>query len=199
MAAKHAVLGLVIERADHGYELARRLQDRCGPWAWSRPTVYKALEDLDESKYVCALGGARAASNSPPRTVYEATPRGVDYFGEWMFGEAAMEASRFELELKIMLARPHELPTLIDMTWKHEHECVERLAVLGRETRRAQSDDSGDGDALSWADVGELWTKGNEIKRLRLRVECLQEGRRTMQMFLDRTTGTSSHRPRQGG
>jgi len=191
MAAKQAVLGLVIERPDYGYELAKRLQERCGPWAWSRQSVYKALDELAESKHVRALG---AASRDQRRTVFEATSAGIDYFGSWMFDQAAMEASRSELELKIVLARPHELPKLIEMTWAHEQQCVDRLAALARQAQAVQS-----GGALSWPDVGEMLVRDIEIKRLRLRVECLQEARRTMQLFLDRTAEPSSHRPRHAG
>jgi DNA-binding PadR family transcriptional regulator len=194
MAAKQAVLGLVIERPDYGYELAKRLQERCGPWAWSRQAVYKALDELAESKHVRALGAADAASRDQRRTVFEATPAGIDYFGSWMFDQAAMEASRSELELKIVLARPHELPKLIEMTWAHEQQCVDRLAALARQAQAVES-----GGALSWPDVGEMLVRDIEIKRLRLRVECLQEARRTMQLFLDRTAGPSSRRPRHAG
>jgi DNA-binding PadR family transcriptional regulator len=195
MAAKHAVLGLVIERPDYGYELAKRLQERCGPWAWTRQAVYKALEDLEESKHVRALDRERVIlGGEQRRTVYEATPGGIDYFDSWMCGTAAMEASRSELELKIVLARPHELPVLIDMTWVHEQRCVDRLAALARQAQVAVP-----GGVASWPDAGEMLVRDTEIKRLRLRVECLQEARRTMQLFLERTAGPTSHRPRQAG
>jgi DNA-binding PadR family transcriptional regulator len=199
MASKHAVLALVIERPDYGYDLAKRLDERCGPWAWSRQAVYKALEELAEDKHVRtrehvrARGEARATGRNQ-RTVYEATPGGIDYFDSWMFDPAAMETSRPELELKIVLARSHELPTLIEMTWAHEQQCVDRLAALAREAQGAES-----GGALSWADVAEKLVRDTEIKRLRLRVECLQEARRTMQLFLDRTAEPSSRWPRRAG
>lgn len=194
MAAKQAVLGLVIERPDYGYELARRLQERCGPWAWSRQAVYKALDELAESKHVRALDRPPAASEDPRRIIYQATSGGVDYFGAWMFDSAAMEASRSELELKIVLARPHELAQLIDMTWTHEQQCVDRLGALARQVQQIDP-----GEASSWVQVGEMLVRDTEIKRLRLRVECLQEARRTMQVFLDRRAGPSSRRPRPAG
>jgi DNA-binding PadR family transcriptional regulator len=192
MASKHAVLGLVIERPDHGYELAKRLEERCGPWGWSRQAVYTALKELAESKHVRALGETQAASADQRRAVFEATPAGIDYFGSWMFDQAAMEVSHSELELKIVLARPRELPKLIEMTWAHEQQCVDRLAAMAREARASEP-----AGALSWLDIGEMLVKDTEIKRLRLRVECLQEARRTMQLFLDRAAGSAAHRPRQ--
>jgi DNA-binding PadR family transcriptional regulator len=194
MAAKQAVLGLVIEQPDYGYELAKRLQARCGPWAWSHPTVYKALKELAESKHVRPLDKSQAASDEPRRKVFEATPGGIHYFDAWMLGQVGMEASRSELELKIVLARPHQLPKLIDMTWAHEQQCVDRLAALARTTQQVES-----GGELSWPDVGEMLVRDTEIKRLRSQVEFLQEARRTMQLFLDRAAGSSSHRSRQTG
>ena len=187
MAAKQAVLGLVIERPDYGYELAKRLQERCGPWSWSRQAVYKALDELAESKHVHARGKGQARSGDQRRTVFEATQGGIDYFDSWMSDPATMEASRSELELKIVLARPRELPGLIEMTWAHEQQCVDRLATAARQTQAAESGDS----LLSWSDVGEMLVRDTEIKRLRMRIEWLQEARRTMQLFLDRATGTS--------
>lgn len=194
MAAKHAVLGLVIERPDYGYGLTKRLGDRCGPWTWTRQAVYKALEDLEEGKHVRPLDRERVIGGEERRTVYEATPGGIDYFDSWMCATAAIEPSRSELELKIALARPHELPVLIDMTWVHEQRCVDRLAALARKARAAEP-----GGIASWPDAGEMLVRDTEIKRLRLRVECLQEARRTMQLFLERTTGPNPqlHRPRQ--
>jgi DNA-binding PadR family transcriptional regulator len=191
MASKQAVLGLVIEHPDHGYELAKRLEERCGPWRWSRQAVYTALKELAKSKHVRALEGADAARRDQRRTVFKATPAGIDYFDSWMFDQAAMEVSHSELELKIVLARPHELPKLIEMTWAHEQQCVDRLAALARQAHAARS-----GGARSWSDVGEMLIRDTEIKRLRLRIECLQEARSTMQLFLDRAAGKSSHRPR---
>jgi DNA-binding PadR family transcriptional regulator len=193
MASKQAVLGLVIERPAHGYEIIRRMRERCGPSAWGRSTIYRALEELEKSKHVRALGDVEPRAVRP-RTVYEATPAGIGYFESWMCSQAAMEASRSELELKIVMARPHELPELIGMTWAHEQQCVYQLAALGRQTRGIES-----GGPLSWPDVGGTLVRDTEIRRLRSRIEFFQEARKTMKLFLDRTAGTSSRRPRQAG
>jgi DNA-binding PadR family transcriptional regulator len=138
MASKHAVLGLVIERPDYGYGLHKRLSQRCGPWAWSRAAVYAALEELSSAKLVSAdESDARQSSGRQARTIFSATPGGVAFFDEWIFGPSALEAPRQELELKLVMARPHELPRLIEMSLLQEQDCVERLAALAREARRA--------------------------------------------------------------
>jgi DNA-binding PadR family transcriptional regulator len=194
VASKQAVLGLVIECPDYGYNLAKRLKQRCGPGAWSRQSVYLALDELVETKHVRPRDEAQTMGEGQ-RIVYEATSGGVAYFQEWMFTPTAMEAPRDELELKIVLARPHELPKLIEMAWAQEQECVNKLATLTREAKRAES---GRGP-LSWSDVAEKLIRDNKTRRLRLRVECLQENREAMKLFLDRSAGPSSRRLRRAG
>jgi DNA-binding PadR family transcriptional regulator len=195
MAAKHAVLGLVIERPDHGYKLAKRLHERCGPCSWSPQAVYKSLVELADSKHVRARDTPPATKEDQRRTVYEATQGGIDYFAAWMCNPAALVASRSELELKIVLARPYELQALIEMTWAQEQQCVDRLATL---VRAAQGSDKSS-ETLSWSDIGVRLVGDTEIKRLRLRVEWLQEARGTMRLFLARTAERSPHRRPKAG
>ncbi|HTR88866.1 MAG TPA: PadR family transcriptional regulator [Solirubrobacteraceae bacterium] len=190
MASKHAVLGLVIERPDYGYGLYKRLADRCAPWAWSRPAVYAALEELSSAKLVSADESLYpAGSGGHARTIYSATPGGVSFFDEWMFGPSALEAPRRELELKLVMARPHELPRLVEMSLAQEQDCVERIAALAREARRAPG-----GSQHAWGEVAARLVRDTEVKQLRLRVEWLQEARSTMKLFLHQH-GTAPVRP----
>jgi DNA-binding PadR family transcriptional regulator len=190
MASKHAVLGLVIERPDYGYGLFKRLEERCGPWAWSRPSVYTALEELSRANLVSVIGQAKrsceaeGSGEKQGRAIYRATPWGVTFFEEWMFGPDALEAPRQELELKLAMARTHELPRLIDMTLVQEQTCVERLATLSREARRAPS-----AMPLSLPDVAARLVRDTEVQQLRLHVEWLQQARETMKPLLDRRPG----------
>src|SRR5580658_5223131 len=79
MSAKHAVLGLLIERPGYGYQLARRLDERFGSSAFAPSCVYSALDQLIRDELVRELrstdpGPARRGGQ---RIVYEATARGV--------------------------------------------------------------------------------------------------------------------------
>ena len=56
MSAKHAVLGLVIEQPGYGYQLARRLEVRCGAWGWEPSGVYSALDSLSREGNVRSVG-----------------------------------------------------------------------------------------------------------------------------------------------
>jgi DNA-binding PadR family transcriptional regulator len=81
-----AVLGLLVERARHGYDIAAEL----GPgapvgqvWRVARRFVYRALERLH------ALGLAaperdEPGDSGPPRTVFAATEAGAGALAEWL-------------------------------------------------------------------------------------------------------------------
>ena len=104
---KHAVLGLVIEQPSYGYKLAQRLEDRCGSWGWQRAGVYGALDQLARERLVVSLPQNDAADTgrAGARTIYEATPQGVDYFHDWLLESCSPSPLRQDLDLKILLSR----------------------------------------------------------------------------------------------
>src|SRR5579864_4716409 len=111
MSARHAVLGLVIERPGYGYELAQRLEERCGSWSWNATGVYGALDQLERDQHVRPTKerGSGASGRSAPRTIYESTPEGVDYFRDWILASSPSSPARQELDLKILLSGPEFL------------------------------------------------------------------------------------------
>ena len=102
MSAKHAVLGLVIERPGYGYQLGQRLEERCGSWRWESSGVYSALDQLERDGHVLSdrEKGSRGARRGAPRVIYEATPRGRDYFAEWVLAASPPRPARQELDLR---------------------------------------------------------------------------------------------------
>jgi DNA-binding PadR family transcriptional regulator len=81
-----AVLGVLVEKARHGYDIAAALQPGTplgDAWHLSRQLVYRALERLE------ALGMAEpqrteSSAAGPRRTVYGPTPRGQVTLGTWL-------------------------------------------------------------------------------------------------------------------
>jgi DNA-binding PadR family transcriptional regulator len=81
-----AVLGVLVEEARHGYDIAAALQPGTpvgDVWRLSRQLVYRALERLD------ALGLAEPrrtepSTAGPPRTVYGPTARGRTTLRSWL-------------------------------------------------------------------------------------------------------------------
>jgi DNA-binding PadR family transcriptional regulator len=178
MSAKNAVLGLVIERPGYGYDLARRLQERFGSSGFAPTGVYSALDQLRSEALVCS-GGARTDESNErgaPRTIYEATPKGVDHFEEWMLGSTSPAPVRDELYMKIALSKPHNLPRLIELAGRQEQDCLARLAEL----RRSPAARSRNG-SRSWADVAVLLVRDAEVRQLQARVEWLQKARTIME------------------
>jgi PadR family transcriptional regulator AphA len=81
-----AVLGVLVDRARHGYDIAAALQPGTpigDVWRLTRQLVYRALERL------VALGLAEAqrtepSAAGPPRTIYGATARGRATLDAWL-------------------------------------------------------------------------------------------------------------------
>ena len=172
MSAKNAVLGLVIERPGYGYDLARRLQERFGSSGFAPTGVYSALDQLSAEALVRSAGSrADAVTNerAAPRTIYEATPKGIDRFEAWMLDCSSLAPVRDELYMKIALSKPHNLSRLIELAQAQEQDCLSRLEDLRQPTPRSG------GVPRVWSDVAVLLVRDAEIKQLQARVEWLQK------------------------
>jgi DNA-binding PadR family transcriptional regulator len=177
MSAKNAVLGLVIERPGYGYDLARRLQERFGSSGFAPTGVYSALDQLTSEELVRSGGAQAGVANerAAPRTIYEATSKGIDRFEEWMLQTSSLAPVRDELYMKIALSKPHNLARLIELTQTQEQDCLARLQQLRQPAGIRQQN-----RPKAWADVAVLLVRDAEIKQLQARVEWLQRARAIM-------------------
>jgi DNA-binding PadR family transcriptional regulator len=184
MSAKHAVMGLVIERPGYGYQLARRLEERCAAWGWEPSGVYSALDSLAREGNVRSVRGKGTGDTgrAAPRAIYEATPKGMDFFKEWMLETAAPSPVRQELDLKILFSGPEFLPRLIDQTWAQEQMCVDELRVLTSNAQPGPAD-----RPLAWREAAVVLQRDAEIKLMRVRIEWLQSARKVMKELLERS------------
>jgi DNA-binding PadR family transcriptional regulator len=175
MSAKNAVLGLVIERPGYGYDLARRLEERFGSSGFAPTGVYSALDQLSSEALVRSAGSRADATNerAAPRTIYEATPKGIDHFEEWMLGCSSLAPVRDELYMKIALSKPHNLSRLIELARTQEEDCLARLRDLRQPAHPR-------GGPRVWSDVAVLLVRDAEVKQLQARVEWLQKARAIM-------------------
>lgn len=188
MSTRHAVLGLVIERPGYGYQLAQRLQERCGPWRWEPSGVYSALDQLERDEHVRAVATRSSASGrGSPRRVYEATGDGKEFFLSWLLGSCALSPARQELDLKMVLSSVEVLPQLLDMTWAQEQQCVDELRALRSDVPAGALDLS-----MSWQDAAVVLQRNAEIRMLQARVEWLQDARKVMRRIHEREHGRSS-------
>ncbi|HEX5853219.1 MAG TPA: PadR family transcriptional regulator [Solirubrobacteraceae bacterium] len=189
MSVRHAVLGLLIERPSYGYQLTKRLDEQFGAWAWQSSGVYTALDQLVRDGDVRSRGKKEmgATARGAPRVVYEATPQGQGTFAAWINESTPLSPVRDGLDLKILLARPEFLPSLIDQTWAQEQQCIDHLRAL-RSTRPPSA-----GLSASWEEAAVVLKSRAEIKQLEARIETLQETRSVMATILARD---SERRPR---
>jgi DNA-binding PadR family transcriptional regulator len=167
----------VIERPGYGYDLARRLQERFGSSGFAPTGVYSALDQLRSEALVCSAGSRTGEANErgAPRTIYEATAKGIDHFEEWMLGSSSPAPVRDELYMKIALSKPHNLPRLIELAQTQEQNCLARLQELRRPpATRSRS------VSRSWSEVAVLLVRDAEVRQLQARVEWLQKARTVM-------------------
>jgi DNA-binding PadR family transcriptional regulator len=181
MSAKNAVLGLVIERPGYGYDLARRLRERFGSSGFAPTGVYSALDQLSSEELVRSVGARPGGANerAAPRTIYEATPKGIDRFEGWMLDDSSLAPVRDELYMKIALSRPRNLSRLIELTQAQEQDCLALLQQLREPSGRPQ------GRPKAWSDVAVLLVRDAEIKQLQARIEWLQKARTIMHKLSD--------------
>ncbi len=182
MSAKHAVLGLVIERPGYGYQLAQRLEERFGASGFAPSGVYSALDQLSRDEFVRAAGemGPGPARRAAPRMIYEATQEGIEHFENWMLGSSPAPPLRDELHMKIALCRPQDLPRLIDMVYGQELACIGRLRDL-----KHLSDREAAGDSHEWARLMRVLSRDAEVASWKARIEWLQSARELLERLLE--------------
>ena len=181
MSAKHAILGLVIERPGYGYQLAQRLEERCGAWGWQGTGVYNILDRLEREGHVRSRGQKRSGTTQrgPRRVIYEATPEGEGFFRDWVCEPTPPSPVRQELDLKILLSIPECVERLIDQTWAQEQQCVDDLRGLTRASQSAPLVAT-----ASWRETMALLQRDSEMKHLQVRVEWLQNVREVLRQKL---------------
>jgi DNA-binding PadR family transcriptional regulator len=180
MSAKHAVLGLVIERPGYGYQLAQRLEERFGSSGFAPSGVYSALDQLSRDEFVRSAGemGAGRARRAAPRTIYEATAGGVEHFETWMLDPTPAPPLRDELHMKIALCRPGNVPRLIDAVAGQELVCLGRLQDLKRLGEQTAA-------TRDWSRLMGTLAAEAEIAFWNSRIEWLQNARELLEQLRD--------------
>jgi DNA-binding PadR family transcriptional regulator len=181
MSAKHAVLGLVIERPGYGYQLAQRLEERFGSSGFAPSGVYSALDQLSRDELVRSAGelGAGPSRRGAPRTIYEATEDGVEHFEAWMLGSSSAPPLRDELHMKIALCRPHNVSRLIDMVTGQEVVCLGRLRDLKRQSDQAPT------SSRDWPRLMRMLAADAEVAFWNARIEWLQSAHELLEQLRD--------------
>lgn len=179
LSLKYVLLGVVVERPGYGFELRRRIDERLPFANYTDGAIYPALDRLEQERLIEATR-LKASLNTPrsnPRVVYEATQDGIDEFERWMYAPTKPDASRDALLAKLPLARPHDLPRLLEMARNQEAQLHRQLGGLQ------------EAPAPAWAGrgrvplpvVGAALVRSAEARRLSAAIQSLQEIREALE------------------
>lgn len=130
MSAKHALLGLLLDRPEYPYQLAERLQERLGPaWKVNSGQLYQTVKALEREGLIERVQGAAGARED--RHVFQVTDEGVHEF-ERFFADTpeAVRLCRRPLLLKITFAGPQRLPEALEKVDAYERQCAQRLKEI---------------------------------------------------------------------
>jgi DNA-binding PadR family transcriptional regulator len=128
MSTKHALLGLLLEGASYPYQLADRLKERVGPaWAVSSGQVYNTIRQMEKDGLIEPVG-SNMAGQDKRRRFFCITGGGEREFESWLQDiSGAVRLHRRPELLKITLAGPERLSTMLGHIDAYEESCTRRL------------------------------------------------------------------------
>jgi PadR family transcriptional regulator, regulatory protein AphA len=133
-AAKHALLGLLVDRPAYGYELANRLAELLGPtWAINPGQVSHTLRALQKQGMITPV--AEAPTDGKGRQVMAITQKGIDAVERWWLQDPAraVPLARRPLLVKLALARPERLQAALRQIEVYRRGCAEHLNEIARQ------------------------------------------------------------------
>jgi DNA-binding PadR family transcriptional regulator len=194
---KGALLGLVLQRPGHGYDLANRLIRRLGPaWQIKAKGLYPMLQQLERAGLVLSEA-IDCRGPTGRRIVYYPTERAQPALTEWMAASAALEPLRVELQAKLAVARGEDVPRLLSALDCYERECRALLNASSETLLNASSETllSTSSETLlstsseeyphprSWAALAMSLTRAAALTRLRAELDWVVLARRTIAEF----------------
>lgn len=133
-----AVLGLVIEKPSHGYEIGQRFERRFGEFlSVGRSSIYAALGSLMDAELVEKMPpdtdtgvrrGAKAGAS------YRATAEGARAYRIWLADRVRNDPQRVAMLGRMALACVHSVEAAMDFIARYEQECVREAQELARPT-----------------------------------------------------------------
>ena len=127
--ARYAVLGLLVERAAHPYDVALRFGQRVGPpWTMYRAQVYQWIDRLERDGLLERIAGSDTERSR--KAVYRATARGREEFESWLTSDVGADPSpvRNALFIRLAFLRPANVPQLLDVVAQRERAVLGRIA-----------------------------------------------------------------------
>jgi DNA-binding PadR family transcriptional regulator len=141
MSARHALLGLLLDRPGYPYELGERLQRRLGPaWRVNSGQLYQDIEWLRNKGLIERVDDR---SSRAGRHVYAITDEGIDVFEEWLndVGDGPRPIRR-PLLAKVTLAGPARIRRTLEQIDAYQRDRAELLADLLRQEAAVATDET---------------------------------------------------------
>jgi DNA-binding PadR family transcriptional regulator len=134
-----AVLGLVIEKPSHGYEIGQRFETRFGAFlSAGRSSIYGALAGLMDQGLIEKMAGRSTTGvrrGAKAGASYRATARGARAYRGWLAERVRADPQRVEMLGRMTLAGVHSVDAAVDFIASYERECVREAQELARPGR----------------------------------------------------------------
>ncbi len=131
-----ALLALLVQGPSHGYELASRLQRQLGPsWPIYRTSLNRMLKGMHKDGLIAVES---ADESNPAKIVYSATDLAAPAVLAWMDSPLPLEEGQLQLQARMVVARPEDLPRLLVALNRYEQKLFARRTKIeaGRPDRR---------------------------------------------------------------
>jgi DNA-binding PadR family transcriptional regulator len=177
------VLGLVIERPSHGYEIVRRYEDR---FAWLLPisssSVYGALERLRRDGLLEEIAEEEPVEDarSRNRRCLRATRPGAQAYRAWLAGQMRDNPQRFELLGRLASSAVLGVRGAVDVLDRFESECIAELKALPLLDERVGAGECDAGELARWLAVD------RERRSLRADLDWAADARRAVLLHAQR-------------
>jgi DNA-binding PadR family transcriptional regulator len=185
LSTRHVVLGLLVERPGYGYDLQRRIDARLGFLGLSESAVYKILERLECEGWIEETGQRRvgATRRGAPRVMYRATELGRERFKDWMAAPCERAVLRDELQAKLNVAEPEDLPELLAVAETQGQQCLTELAALQRPALAHAAEPD-----VPWHDAATMMVDDFRLRSLQTLVDWLDAICELMEERIRRTS-----------
>ncbi|HZG69222.1 MAG TPA: PadR family transcriptional regulator [Herpetosiphonaceae bacterium] len=142
LTMEHALLGLLVQRPMHAYEMHQILQETRAlglVWHLKQSQLYALLARLEDAGYL--TGNTEPQGTRPPRKILHVTPDGRAAFSRWL-GTPVAHGRDFRQEFlaKLFFAQAEDPDTVAALLDRQRRECrrwlaelYEKLAERGRE------------------------------------------------------------------
>jgi DNA-binding PadR family transcriptional regulator len=142
-----AVLGLVIEKPSHGYEIGQRFEARFGGFLNAgRSSIYAALGTLMDAGLIEKMAGRSSTGvrqGAKAGAPYRATARGARAYRGLLAERVRNDPQRVEMLGRMTLAGVHSIEAAIDFIARYEQECVREAQEIARPEHAATPDSAG--------------------------------------------------------